>query len=91
LSLVSHVVGRTNLNDYTHIGLKVSKRARTRKQGRRFLKVPPMPMLQGMFMLQGMPTVPHMPMLKAMPMVQPKLKAMLKLQDIYKGLERSLL
>ena len=77
--------------DHNFTGLKVSKRARTRKQGRRFLKVPPMPMLQGMFMLQGMPTVRPMPMLKAMPMVQPKLKAIPKPQDIYKGLEPSLL
>ena len=56
--------------DHNFTGLKVSKRARTRKEGQRFLKAPPMPMPKVMPMLRGMPTVQTMLMLQDMLMVQ---------------------
>ena len=57
-----------NMNlDRDFTGLKVLKRARTGKEGRRFLKDPPMTMLQGMPMLQGMLTVQSMLMLQEIP------------------------
>ena len=62
--------------DHDFIGLKASKRARTGKEGRKFLKAPPIPtMPKVMPMLQGMATV----------------QTMLMLQDMHnKGLEQSL-
>ena len=73
--------------DHDFIGLKASKRARTGKEGQRFLKAPPMPMPKVMPMLRGMATAQTMFMLQDMLMRQD----MLMVQDMpNKDLEQSL-